>query len=147
MITGPYQYRVTIFGTDRNVLCAVRRIQPLQGQSFVWMVDAVIVAFVEVHLLRRIMHVVLVRRIAGPVTTWRVHLDHHQFVRGEVGTNDVHDLAGGIPSAAQTGDNIVGSYQFGLQLGFGRYATLRNFTRGVCSEIYGVASRKVQAVG
>src|SRR5260370_26487270 len=111
MITGPYQYRVTIFGTDRNVLCAVRRIETLQGKSFVWMVDAVIVDFVEVYFLRGIMHVVLVRRITGPVTTRRVHLDHHEFVRGEVGTNDVHDLARGISSAAQTGDNVVGGYQ------------------------------------
>ena len=29
-----------------------------------------------------------------------VHLDHHEFVRGEVGTNDVHDLTRSISSAA-----------------------------------------------
>ena len=61
---------------------------------------AEIVDLVEIGLARRIVDVVLVRRIAGPVAARREHLAHQQTVGRKGRRHDVDDLAGGVAAAA-----------------------------------------------
>ena len=62
-------------------------------------IEAVVVRFLEVGLDRRVVLVVLVRRIAGPVAGRREHLAHEQAIGGRGRRQDVDDLARGIAAA------------------------------------------------
>ena len=57
-------------------------VQMLQGKAFV--LNPVIVDFVEVDFSGRIVYVVLVRRIARPVSARRIDLDDHELVGREM---------------------------------------------------------------
>jgi hypothetical protein len=58
-----YQNRITIVNLDRPVFGLIR-IKMLESKSIAWLVNPVIVNFIEVDLNGRIVHIVLVRRIA-----------------------------------------------------------------------------------
>ena len=65
------------------------------------------VGLLEDGLARRVVHVVLVGRPAGPVAGRGEHLADQQPVRREARHHDVVDLAGGIPGAADLDLDVV----------------------------------------
>src|SRR5579862_2589713 len=113
MKPAPYQHRIAIGRPHRTLSSAIVRIEMLQGKSF-RLADAVIVDFVEVHFRWGIVHVVLMRRIARPVSPRRINLDHHQLVSWKCGRDDIDDLPRRVAASAQGAGDVGGSNQSGF---------------------------------
>src|SRR4029077_7530519 len=88
----------------------------------------------------------LVRRIARPIPARGVHLNHHQFVRGEVRANDVHDLTGSVSTATQTGGHVAWGHQPWLKFCLRRNAAFRNLAGSFRLELHGMAGGQVESV-
>ena len=89
--------------------------------------NPVIVDFVQIHFRGRIVSIVLMRRIARPVSTWRINLDHHQFVGRKRRGNHVDDLPRGVPSAPEAAYDVVRRNQSRFETGLGRHTAFCNF--------------------
>src|SRR5581483_8988397 len=76
---------------------------------------AVVVDLLEDDLLRRIVHVVLVRRIARPVPRRGEHLDDEDPLRGKAGLDHVVDLPRRVAGAAHLDRDLAGALQHRLE--------------------------------
>jgi hypothetical protein len=91
---------IAVAGFECAFAGMLARVEVLKSEG-VGLAHAVIVNLVQVDFAGRIVHVMLVRRIAGPVSAGRVHLNNDEFVGRERGRDDVHDLAGDVASSTQ----------------------------------------------
>ena len=89
---------------------AIRGVHLLQRKAL-GPLNAIVVDFLKVHFARRVVHIVLVGRKAGPVARRREHLHHDQALRGKPGRQHIVNLASGVAAAANLDAHIVRRYQ------------------------------------
>ena len=91
MISIPYQDCISIAHSQRAVAAPIPCIEPLVSIPF-WAIDSVIVDLIEINFGRRIVNVMFMGWIAGPVPARRINLDDHQLIRGKVWRHDIDNL-------------------------------------------------------
>jgi len=84
MVSVTNQDRVSISDRQGHVSLPVPRVKAMVGVA-TRMIHAVVINFIEIHLVGRIVYVVLVRGVARPVSAGGIHLDDHKLVCREIG--------------------------------------------------------------
>src|SRR4029077_11064876 len=85
----------------------VARIHALDRIAF-GPIDPVVVELFQVHFPGRVVYIVLVRRIAGPVTAGGINLHNQEPLSGKLWRDNVIYLAGGIGASPNFNSNIRG---------------------------------------
>src|SRR5947209_5638709 len=106
----------------------------------------IIVDLVQINFPRRIVDVVFMWRITGPVSSRGVNLDYDESVCWEGRSYQVNDLARNVSPAAQTAGHVVRSDQSRLQPCFRRHSAFRNLAYGLGCECDSVPARQIQCV-
>src|SRR5271154_3797918 len=117
----------------------------LHGKSF-RLADAIVINLIQIYFAGRIVHVVLVRRIARPIAAGRINFNDHQLIRWEGGRDDINDLARSISAAAQAAGYVAWRNQFRLQAGFGWRATFRDLASCLGGEDRFVSGGQIQGI-
>jgi hypothetical protein len=124
----------------------VRIIKVLKGEAF-RMVNPIVVNLVQVNFLRGIVDIVLVGRVARPVSARSVDLHSDQAVGRKLWPDYVNDLARSVLTSPQTADDIPRSDELGLKTGVGGNTTLRHLTIGLGLENDLTGGRKIKSIG
>src|SRR5260370_23806170 len=127
MKTIAYEHSVAIASFHRPLARVLAGVQMLKCKSF-RLPNPVIIDLVQIDLGWRIVHVVLVGWIAGPVSARRINLDDHEFVRGKSWHHHIHDLPRRISTTPQTADDITGGNQPWFRPRFRRHSAFGDFT-------------------
>jgi hypothetical protein len=120
-------------------------VQALECISFGF-ADPVVVGFVEVHLEGRIVDVMLVGRIARPISAGRINLADQELIGGKLRTNDIDNLTSAVSAAANLLAAIRWSYDSRTEPGGRGSSAVREFAgsdrgnlkRRAARQIYGV---------
>lgn len=108
--------------------------------------NSVVVNFVQVNFRRRIVHVMLVRRIAGPIPARRVNLNYHQLISRKCRADDIYDLARCVSATTQAAHHVCRGDEFWLKRRFGWRSTFCNFTNSFRGEHDLVSRRQIKRV-
>lgn len=146
MEAGTDEDGVAILRADSDVTREIGGVEALESEAFFWAVDAIVVDFVEIDFGRGIVDIVFVGRKAGPVAAGSVDLNDDKFIRGEIWTDDVDDLAGCVSTATEAANDVVRGDEFGAKFRFRWDAALSNFANGFRLEGAGVIRGEVEAV-
>src|SRR5262249_35843167 len=106
MIPAVHQNDIAVTGPNCLSPGVVIRIQVLKCKAL-RPGSPEIVNLVLVHFLWRIVLVMLMRWVAGPISARSINLNYDQLVSGKGGGQNIHDLARNVSSPAQTGDHVV----------------------------------------
>src|SRR5713101_1427321 len=128
-----YEHGVAITSLHRALARVLAGVQMLKRESF-RLANPVIIDLVQIDFCRRIVYVVLVGWIAGPVSTGRINLDDHEFVCRKSRHHHIHDLTRRISATTQTADDITGGDQPWLRPRLRRHSAFGDFTNGVAFE-------------
>ena len=92
------QYQIAVDESQGIVAGSRGVVQPLERISLGF-VDPVVINFVEVHFKRGVVHIMLVRRIARPISARRIDLAEQEFIGRKFRANNVDDLPSAITPA------------------------------------------------
>ena len=106
VVAPRHEHDLAVADGDRLVDRAVRRVDALERET-VRRSDAVVVGLLEIRLARRVVDVVLVRRIAGPVAGRRDDLRYEQGLGRRLLHQDVVDLARLTAAAARLVPHVL----------------------------------------
>ena len=104
------EHQLPVAHRHRLVDAPVRGVHLLHRESL-RPLDPVVVNLFEIHLIRRVVHVVLVRRIARPVACRRKYLHHHQPLRQKSGRQHGVDLPRRVSTAANLDPHVRWRHQ------------------------------------
>src|SRR4026208_1499339 len=121
------QHQLTLTHSERPSDESIRRVNSLNRISL-WRIHFVVVELFEIHFPGRAVYVMLVWRIAGPVSTWRVDLDEHQALRLEFRFQDVIDLTCRVCPAPDLDLHFVGRNESRRKFFFSTRVAKSDFT-------------------
>src|SRR5262249_15934878 len=104
VISTMYKNSVSVACSHNLLMVLLTPIQILQSKSS-WL-NSVIINFIQIYLVGWIVHVVLMRRIAGPVSTRRIDLEDGELMGWKCWSDYIHDLAGGVSTASKTAGHV-----------------------------------------
>src|SRR5215510_87996 len=132
VITFGYEHKLTVTHGQCCVDPAVGRVNFLNGIA-IRMAYFVVVNLLQIDFIRRVVDVVFVRRIAGPVAAWSVDLDYEQSLSGKLRRQDMVDLPGGISSSTDFNRHVIRSNQTRRISKLGTTETERQIAIGECA--------------
>jgi len=140
-----HQDCVTISRLQHLIAAVFSGIQMLNREAF-RLLNSVVIDFIQINFARRIVHVMLVRRIARPVPSRRINLNYHELISRKRRSDNVYDLARSVPATPQAAYYLRWSDQFRFQSRLGRHTAFRNLTNRLRSECYLVPWRQIERV-
>src|SRR5450830_1218900 len=114
VVTLGHHHQVAVFHRHRLVDAAVVGVHPLEHETL-RRVDLVVIGFFEKALVRQVVGVVLVRRVARRVPGRRAHFHHQQGMGGLAVGQDVAHVAGVGAFAAHAAFALFGADQARLE--------------------------------
>jgi hypothetical protein len=146
MVAVPDEHGIPVPNLQRQISRGARIVEVLKGEAF-RSVNPVVVNLVQVNFLWRIVDIMLVGRVAGPVSARSVDLHCDQTVGRKFWTDDVNYLARSVLASPQAADDILWSDELGLKTGVRGHHTLGHLAKGLGVERDLAGGRKIKSIG